>query len=469
MVFYFLSIFTLCTVLFLLVSALKKIFAVKNRIVLKTNSSTIFITSLLLLLAISFLIFSFIAPEIFTNIYSINSEEMDISNDIGKDILAAKGQVGDRFGGLMNPFIAIAGVIVTGLAFWMQYQANIQLSNQFAQQQKNDSRNQFEAHIFKLSEVQSQIVQAWNKKDRNNAVLIHEHKLVANNFLNDFDSCRKDLAIFCRLYNIINANNLHFYMEQDYIVAVNNFCTNINLHLFSINEICYIITFYGCNPYNVLCIKEVFKNKYNTCFIEDLINFLSHKRACLNNESEILERNSWEKGVFFDYFITENRSDIGKNNFDYFYDGYESNFSHYFRHLYHSINYINNFDDYPYEVKWKKFSKLIRTQMSNSEQILFYLNSISVIGRAWELSKICEIKKNNATQINEWLITKFDLIKNIPKGYRDVFEVEKFYPNVEWEDIPMCDEINYNRYITRIILKNEYYCKFKSSIDENDV
>src|SRR5689334_2180187 len=41
------------------------------------------------------------------------------------------GPIGDTIGGIMGPFIAIAAAILTFLAFWVQYQANIQQREQF--------------------------------------------------------------------------------------------------------------------------------------------------------------------------------------------------------------------------------------------------------------------------------------------------------------------------------------------------
>ncbi|WP_373060417.1 hypothetical protein [Zunongwangia sp. H14] len=34
------------------------------------------------------------------------------------------GQIGDTIGGILNPFIALAGVLLTFLAFYMQIKAN---------------------------------------------------------------------------------------------------------------------------------------------------------------------------------------------------------------------------------------------------------------------------------------------------------------------------------------------------------
>lgn len=80
-----------------------------------------FLSKVFILLALLFIVFSFYAPVFFTN----------------KKVFIDTGQIGDTIGGLMNPFIAIAGVIVTGLAFYMQYLANkIQVEN-FEKTQKD--------------------------------------------------------------------------------------------------------------------------------------------------------------------------------------------------------------------------------------------------------------------------------------------------------------------------------------------
>ena len=57
------------------------------------------------------LLFSCLAPILFTNYYSF----WDFTET---------GQIGDTIGGIMNPFIAIGGVFMTFLAFYMQIRAN---------------------------------------------------------------------------------------------------------------------------------------------------------------------------------------------------------------------------------------------------------------------------------------------------------------------------------------------------------
>lgn len=70
-------------------------------------------TKWILGIASFFLIFSFIAPSIFVS--KAFSPILDFSET---------GPIGDTIGGIMNPFIALVGILLTFLAFYMQIKAN---------------------------------------------------------------------------------------------------------------------------------------------------------------------------------------------------------------------------------------------------------------------------------------------------------------------------------------------------------
>lgn len=72
----------------------------------------------LLILAGIFIAIAFVAP------YSITGKNTAFE-------FLETGQIGDTIGGIMNPFISIASVIVTGLAFYAQYEANASVRKQF--------------------------------------------------------------------------------------------------------------------------------------------------------------------------------------------------------------------------------------------------------------------------------------------------------------------------------------------------
>jgi hypothetical protein len=107
------------------------------------------------------------------------------------------------------------------------------------------------------------------------------------------------------------------------------------------------------------------------------------------------------------------------------YDGHQSRLGHYFRHLFQIVTFIN---DQPngllsYHDK-KHYIKVLRAQLSTHEQAIFLYNSLSELGSAWEKEKTNEEEK---------LITKYNLIKNLPMEFSIGIDASSFYPNVSFE------------------------------------
>lgn len=60
------------------------------------------------------------------------------------------GQIGDTIGGIMGPFVAIAAAVLTFIAFWVQYKANIQ-------QRHDIAIERFENNLFEMIHIQQEI------------------------------------------------------------------------------------------------------------------------------------------------------------------------------------------------------------------------------------------------------------------------------------------------------------------------
>lgn len=71
------------------------------------------VVSLMLIFSLILVLFSFVAPYILT--------QPSIKPDFD---FTQTGTIGDTLGGIMNPFIALAGILLTFLAFYMQIEAN---------------------------------------------------------------------------------------------------------------------------------------------------------------------------------------------------------------------------------------------------------------------------------------------------------------------------------------------------------
>lgn len=95
------------------------------------------------------------------------------------------------------------------------------------------------------------------------------------------------------------------------------------------------------------------------------------------------------------------------------------------------VNYVNKQTHINFEAKYD-YVKILRSQLSTYEQFVFYLNSISFLGRIWEIESF---KNNNydCADLDKKLITKYELIKNIPLGFFKTVQPQVIYPDVEFE------------------------------------
>lgn len=120
----------------------------------------------------------------------------------------------------------------------------------------------------------------------------------------------------------------------------------------------------------------------------------------------------------------------GRNNGKLkFFGGHQYHLAHYFRHFYRSVKYIDKQPSWLLsEDDKKEYIGLLRAQMSNYEQALLFINSISSLGENWEYSG------------DQDLISKYDLIRNLPEyfipfpnGVDEFLKPQYFYPNVDFE------------------------------------
>lgn len=130
--------------------------------------------------------------------------------------------------------------------------------------------------------------------------------------------------------------------------------------------------------------------------------------------------------TLFTFFLQRQTSAC---TFDYkIFQGHQSRLGHYFRQLFQLVKYINNkpMNILSYKDK-SEYIRTLRAQLSTPEQVLFFFNSLSDLGKPWE--------KEEGLTDNQMLITKYNLIKNIPRSYIKDIDIRKFYPNVNYEDL----------------------------------
>jgi len=82
----------------------------------------------------------------------------------------------------------------------------------------------------------------------------------------------------------------------------------------------------------------------------------------------------------------------------------------YFRQLFQTVKYIDGKNILTYQEKYD-YIKILRARLNIEEQYLLFLNSLVASGVKWE--------DGNSLK-NDKLITKYNLIKNIPKGFNQI-------------------------------------------------
>ena len=124
------------------------------------------------------------------------------------------------------------------------------------------------------------------------------------------------------------------------------------------------------------------------------------------------------------------------SNFIKFYGGHQYKIGHYFRHLFLTFTFINEQNFLSRKEKYF-YAKLLRAQLSTSEQGLLFINSLSTLGLVWDINP--KVKKTNILWLDKILIkpkrliTKYNLIKNLPG--KEVFGIiyKDFYPEIDYE------------------------------------
>lgn len=331
--------------------------------------------------------------------------------------------------GILGTALGFFGSILVYKALREQVKANKLIQKQFQIQV-------FESRLYKMLDIYNLNVSDLKFIGRKTGNQF-EGKKVFSNMINNYNKLREEILLFNKWkeYTIEDIINVEYKNE------LNKYKNNSKIEIWIILELSYIIFFYGAGVTGRKNIKSLLDKKYNKEYLKQLVNFLSNKPVEYN--TSLVTKQNWKK-IFSNFSNFDNPNNA---SFDKYYNGHQSNLGHYYRHIFMIIKYINGQKMLTYLEKWE-YSKLLRTQLSNHEQELLFLNSICVLGRDWELKHI--VSENDDEKENERFITKYDLIRNVSKSIRDKYKIESFYPNVEYEQK---DITSYRKYLEDNVYK----------------
>ena len=250
---------------------------------------------LLITLAVGFIFFSFFAPAIFDGSMGIER---------------------------MVPFVAIAAAILTFLAFLIQHQANVQLSN-------DNKKQQLERQFYEM------------------------------------------LKIHCD-----NVKNLHADSQHKPLDADNHSQKNVNGHEYFSCLLEEFNLIYDSIK-KIEGIENIFNKTYNTFFFGINSANIQLKQETTESLSNYVFQNSsslvWENHPK----LIPLKDSLCKGRMDQLVP--------YYRHLFLMVKTVVQFNDdlFSYEDK-RQFLRILRAQLSSAEQVLLYYNWKSECGKEWE-------------------------------------------------------------------------------------
>lgn len=168
------------------------------------------VTIILLILSGVIIIFSFFAPYYFTQ--SAKNSDLDFT---------ATGAIGDTLGGIMNPFIALVGILLTFLAFYMQIKAN-QIQKQIFfdglnLEKEKELKSEKKEHITRLKVVKALLNSMMsyykvNGENLNKFIQIEKGKPLAPNIY--ASSTSASYQNFLKLDLLETYNSLVYYFQD---------------------------------------------------------------------------------------------------------------------------------------------------------------------------------------------------------------------------------------------------------------
>ena len=327
---------------------------------------------LILFLLIAIVLFSLLSPLLFTNKILFN------------EVIVTFPEYADELGmifSIMSPFIAIAAVFATFAAFWTQYRANqemlcnnekMQVERQFFEMLRihKDNVENIEFQKWELTstgrpfESWLDTISIYHNKS-NNPKEIPRYEKIKEKGHQAIEICAKEFEVIDKL--------LEYYSKKYQEERGENFVhPNRKIWLQRV----YNIFYYG---------KEAitWKDKY---YNEGLYEYQYEKiseKASKCSSSELMIADDDKESV-----------DIYKPLLGYVWlKGHSSQMNHYYRQLFLLVKYIVNVDDSLYMTKKeayhikRNYLRMLRAQLSSSEQILLFYNWFSGKGYKWENEK----------------------------------------------------------------------------------
>jgi len=300
------------------------------------------------------------------------------------------GTLGDTVGGFLNPLIAIAAALLTFLAFFIQYQANQYQRKSIELQKKDLELARFENNFFEMMRLH---------KENVNEMKISGYEMEFIQTLTPGNSQSPNNYSRSRTTKVTDGRKVFVTMNTELYSCFQIckfFLKNKDEH--EVKKIAFQIFFYGIN-------SEVIDKK---CISKEVIKKLKEVREIhYDSYGETNRIRLLLNDVHKEKDMPKVVGELVKLYFKYRpFSGHESRLGHYYRHLFSCVNYVVDNEKkglFEYSTS-RHYLKILRSQLSNDEQLLLYYNYLLGAGAEWDKSG----KRGND------FFTKYRMIHNIP-------------------------------------------------------
>lgn len=292
--------------------------------------------------------------------------------------------VGTIISASVGTAVALLVAIFTFLAFYVQYDANKKIQKQFEVQQ-------FESQFYKMLDLHKSNIDEFyinyiDSKITEKKILDTEDKSIGLTSISSSQITREIVgrSIFVGMVKELDSI-IRIVLDTTQNHKKINFKKYPNIYNYLLTY-AYRIFFFG----------------------------LTSEQATMHHSVKSLELKITIKALDVQKKFFQRREHDNKNNqdpslFDFYpYEGHETRLSHYYRNLYSIVKlvvqrYDNTYGSDSYNIA-RNYLKILRAQLSNSEQHLLYLNYRIGFGQDWDkLGK----------QENQYM-TKYRMVHNLP-------------------------------------------------------
>lgn len=372
----------------------------------------------------------------FISLYFVYSTKQDGFSFCGANKIdfATTGQFGDFMGGAVGTVFALAGTLLIILSF--------------NEQTKQNKREAFESTFFEMVRLHRENVSEMSyTKFGVSKMEKSENRKVFRVIFQEFLDCYREVRKFS------NSKNIEDYLlpkhKEKLSEIIRNNGSHINILEFAQIDIAYNIVFFGVGEEGEIILRDRFKRKYNHAYFYGLLRYIKLKPKKENEKRWIIWQELLSLGYndfkrvnqeFYNYrkhlSITSLSEDAQKlvyeKEFEKYYGGHQHRLGHYFRHLFQSYKYLSFHPDLTEKDKYL-YAKTLRAQLSTYEQALLFINSISSLGMKWEYTPDVKLDSSKEQIEKSKLITRFNLIKNLPGHHLFGLRYKTYYPKVKYE------------------------------------